>query len=110
MGRAATLTTCGHEQHYARGLCKADYCRALRDGSLSIRPRMPFKEDDLSYPLTSRQKALLEDIEAGAVYSLADAHRVGYTMRSLESVLARMKRYSIARLLRGRMNEDHAQW
>ena len=109
MGRTTALTTCGHEPHYARGLCKPDYCRALRDGTLSNRPRLPFKEDDLSYPLTSRQQALLEDIEAGAVYSLADAHRVGYTLRSLETVLARMKRYSLARLLRGRMNEDHAQ-
>jgi len=110
MVRRAAVTICGHEPHYARGLCKPDYMRALQNGSLSTHPRLPFVEDDLSYPLTSRQQDLLEDIEAGAVRSLADSHRVGYTSKSLEKALERMKRYSLARTLRGRMNEDHTKW
>lgn len=108
MGRTAALTVCGHGPHYARALCKPCYMRALQDGSFSTHLRLPLKEDDLSHPLTSREQALLEDIEAGAVRSLADAHRVGYTSKSLEKALTRMKRYSLSRLLRRRMNEDHA--
>jgi hypothetical protein len=102
--------SCEHSKTVARGLCSACYTRALRDGTVTNHPRILLKEDDLTYRLTPRQQALLEDIEAGAVRSLADAPRVGYTGESLERVLRRMGRPSLARLLRRRMNENHIKW
>ena len=88
--------TCGHEIHYARGLCRRCYQRLHRNG-----------EKDTA-PLVRRDPAeVIMDVEHSRV-TFWDSERVGYEPRSLANLLIREKQFDLLRKLGGEREAKRA--